>query len=258
MLTFNSLELMTFISNCFWPMVRILSFLSVIPIFNNKIFNKKNKIILSGIISWLIAPFLPEVHTILFSCFGLLLFIQQILIGLVLGFVAQFLFIAINLAGEVISLQMGLSFSIIFSNNIHLGNSIISRLLNILTLFFFLILNTHLRLISILIDSFYSMPIDSYFLNANMFFVLLKFSSYFFFNGIIFILPIIIILLILSCMMGLLNRLSPQISIFSIGFPLNLFVGILVLYFLIPNIFPFFEHLMNELIIFITHTFIQI
>ncbi|WP_425619705.1 flagellar biosynthetic protein FliR [Buchnera aphidicola] len=258
MLTFNSFELMQLISNFFWPMVRILSFLSVLPIFNNTIFNKKNKIILSGIISWLISPFLPEVHIILFSFMGLLLFFQQILIGVVLGFIAQFIFITIDLAGEFISLQMGLSFATIFNSHIHIGNSIISRLLNILTLFIFLACNTHLHLISILIDSFYSMPIDTYVLNANIFFVLLKFSSYFFVNGIILILPIVIILLVLSCMMSILNRLSPQISIFSIGLPLNLFFGIFILYFLIPNILPFLENLIHETIVFINYNFIQL
>ncbi|QCI17496.1 flagellar biosynthetic protein FliR [Buchnera aphidicola (Acyrthosiphon lactucae)] len=257
MLTFNSLQLITLISNFFWPMVRILSFFSAVPIFNDKLVNRKNKIFLSGIISWLVSPFLPEVHTELFSYFGFLLFLQQILIGFVLGFTAQLLFITINLSGEIIGLQMGLSFATFFNNNTHIGTSVISRLLNTLTLFFFLILNTHLYLISILIDSFYSMPIDSYFLNANIFFILLKFSSYIFLNSVLFVFPIMIFLLSLSVIMSLLNRLSPQISIFSIGFPLNLLLGILVLYFLIPIIFPFFEKISNDLMFFITSTFLR-
>jgi len=258
MLTFNSLQLITLISNFFWPMVRILSFFSTAPVFSDKLINKKNKIFLSGIISWLISPFLPEVHTELFSCFGLLLFLQQILIGIVLGFTAQLLFATVNLAGEIIGLQMGLSFATFFNSNSHIGTSIISRLLNVLTIFFFLVLNTHLYLISILIDSFHSMPVDSYLLNINIFFILLKFSSYIFLNSILFVLPVIIILLTLSIVMSLLNRLSPQISIFSIGFPLNLLVGILFLYFLIPIIFPFFEKILNELIFFINHVFLHI
>ncbi|WAI11851.1 MAG: flagellar biosynthetic protein FliR [Buchnera aphidicola (Macrosiphum albifrons)] len=258
MLTFNSLQLTILISNFFWPMVRILSFFSAAPIFNDTLINKKNKIVLSGMISWLIFPFLPEIHAELFSCFGFLLLLQQILIGIVLGFTAQLLFVTVNLSGEIIGLQMGLSFATFFSSSSHIGTSIISRLLNILSLLFFLVLNTHLYLISILIDSFYSMPIDGYFLNTNVFFILLKFSSYIFLNSILFVLPIMIILLSLSFVMSLLNRLSPQISIFSIGFPLNLIVGILVLYFLIPVTFPFFEKILNGLIIFIKNTFLHI
>jgi len=239
-------------------MVRILSFISVVPILNHKLINKKNKIVLSCIISWLVSPFLPEVHTVLFSCFGFLSLIQQILIGIVLGFTAQFLFVTVNLAGEIIGLQMGLSFATFFNNNNHLGTSIISRLLNVLTLFFFLVLNIHLYLISILIDSFYSMPIDGYDLNMNIFFILLKFSGNIFLNGILLVLPIMIVLLAISFIMSLLNRLSPQISIFSIGFSLNLLVGIIVLYSLISIIFPFLEKLLHELMFFISKIFIQI
>lgn len=258
MLTFNSFQLITLISNFFLPMVRILSFFSAAPIFNDKLINRKNKIVLSVMISWLIAPFLPEVHTLLFSYFGFLLFLQQILIGIVLGFTAQLLFVTVNLSGEIIGLQMGLSFATFFNSNSHIGTSIIARLLNILTLFFFLILNAHLYLISILIESFYSMPVDSYFLNVNIFFVLLKFSGCIFLNSILFISPVMIFLLSISFVMSLLNRLSPQISIFSIGFPLNLLVGIIVLYFLIPVTFPFFEKMLNDWMLFIKNIFLHV
>ncbi|CAL4326147.1 flagellar biosynthetic protein FliR [Buchnera aphidicola] len=255
MLTFSSVQLITLISNFFWPMVRILSFFSVAPIFNDKLINKKSKIVLSGIISSLISPFLPEVHATLFSYIGFLLLFQQILIGVVLGFTAQLLFATVNLSGEIIGLQMGLSFATFFNNNNHIGISIISRLLNIFFLFFFLVLNTHLYLISILIDSFYSVPIDDYFINTNIFFDLLNFSSHIFLNSILFILPVIIILLAIGFIMSLLNRLSPQISIFSIGFPLNLLIGMWVLYSLISIMFPFFEKLLNELTFFMSHIF---
>lgn len=258
MLTFNSLQLITLISNFFWPMIRVLSFFSVAPIFKEKLINRKNKILLSGMISWLVWPFLPEVHTVLFSYFGFLLILQQILIGIVLGFTAQLLFATINLSGEIIGLQMGLSFATFFNNNSQIGTSIISRFLNILALFVFITLNIHLYLISIVIDSFYSMPIDGYFLNVNIFFILLKFSSSIFLNGLLLVLPIMIILLSISFVMSLLNRLSPQISIFSIGFPLNLILGMLMLYFLIPVMLPFLKKILDDLIFFMNNNLLHI
>ncbi|QCI21974.1 flagellar biosynthetic protein FliR [Buchnera aphidicola] len=258
MLTFNDFQLITFISSFFWPMIRILSFFSMASFFKDKLFNKKNKIILAVIISFLVSPFLPEVRTALFSCIGFLLLFQEILIGLVLGFTTQLLFVSVNIAGEIIGLQMGLSFATFFNKSSYIGTSIISRLFNILMLLFFLVFNTHLYLISVLIDSFYSMPIDSYFLNSNIFFILLQFSSHIFLESILFILPVMIVLLILSFIMSILNRLSPQISIFSIGFPINLLIGILLLYFLISTTLPYFERVLHELILFISQTFINI
>ncbi|QCI24741.1 flagellar biosynthetic protein FliR [Buchnera aphidicola (Rhopalosiphum padi)] len=257
MLTFNNLELAIFISDFFWPLVRILAFFSTAPIFNDQNVNKKIKIILSILIVFLIKPFLPKIHIELFSVIGLFLLFQQILIGIVLGLTCQFLFAAFNLSGEIIGLQMGLSFANFFNVNRNIGTSIISRWLNVLTLFFFLILNTHLYLIFMLIDSFYSIPIDVNFFNSNIFFVLLKFSGSIFLNALIFILPIMIFLLLSTLIMSILNRLSPQISIFSIGFPLNLLIGMLMLYYLMSISFPFFKSLLNQLISFTSYTFLK-
>lgn len=47
----------------------------------------------------------------LFSFFALWLAVQQILIGIALGFTMQFAFAAVRTAGEIIGLQMGLSFA---------------------------------------------------------------------------------------------------------------------------------------------------
>lgn len=255
MITVNDFQLIILISNFFWPLVRILSFFSVVPIFNNKLFNKKSKIILSLMVSFLISPFLPETRITLFSYLGFLLLFQQMLIGIFLGFIVQLLITAINLSGEIIGLQMGLSFAVFF-NNSYIGTSVVSRFFNILILFFFLSLNVHLYFISVLIDSFYAMPINSYILNVNVFYALLMFSSHIFIDSISFILPIMIVLSTINSIMSILNRLSPQISIFSIGFPINLLSGITILYFLIPVSFSFFEKLLHEFTGFISQLYI--
>ncbi|AWH90678.1 flagellar biosynthetic protein FliR [Buchnera aphidicola (Melanaphis sacchari)] len=256
MLTFNNFQLLILIGNLFWPFVRILAFISTGPIFNHQHVNKKIKIILSAIISAIISPFLPHVDFNLFSFIGLLLLLQQVLIGVALGFVSQFLFSAINFSGEVVGLQMGLSFATFFSgNNYNIGSSVLSRILNILVLFLFLAVNAHLYLISALINSFYSIPISINYFNINIFSNLLKFSSSIFINSVMFVLPIMIFLLLSNLMMSFLNRLSPQISIFSIGFPLNLSIGILMLYYLTSNSISFFQGMFNELFLFISHTF---
>ncbi|QCI18646.1 flagellar biosynthetic protein FliR [Buchnera aphidicola] len=258
MLTFNNLQLLTIISNFFWPLVRILAFFSTAPIFNDQHINIKTKIFLSILISWIIFPFLPNINIELFSFIGLLLLLKQILIGISLGFTCQFLFATINFSGELIGLQMGLSFATFFNANNNIGISIISRLLNILMLSFFISLDIHLYLISILIDSFYSIPIDIVFFNRNVFFTLLTFSSSIFLNSIMFIIPIMIFLLLSNLIMSILNRLSPQISIFSIGFPLNLLIGLVILYYLVSISFPIFNKLLNQLVLFLSSTFLKV
>ena len=88
--------------------------------------------------------------------------------------------------------------------------------------------------------------------------MILKFSSNIFLNSVILILPIMIFLLLSNLIMSILNRLSPQISIFSVGFPLNLLIGILMLYYLMSISFPIFNNLLNQLMFFLSSTFLKV
>jgi len=60
-------------------------------------------------------------------------------------------------------------------------------------------------------------------------------------------LPVITLLLTLNLALGMLNRMAPQLSVFVIGFPLTLSVGILLMSVLMPLIAPFCEHLFSEI-----------
>ena len=72
---------------------------------------KRVKLGLAMMITFAIAPSLPANDVPVFSFFALWLAVQQILIGIALGFTMQFAFAAVRTAGEIIGLQMGLSFA---------------------------------------------------------------------------------------------------------------------------------------------------
>ncbi|CAL4318735.1 Flagellar biosynthetic protein FliR [Buchnera aphidicola (Eriosoma grossulariae)] len=241
MLTVNSIDFFYFLNNILLPSIRILSLFYTAPIFSENCISYKIKIFLSIIISFLIFPFLPESHINFFSYHYCLIFIQQIIIGGFLGFIIKIVFSSVNMAGEIISALIGLSFSNYFDINSRNNLSSISRFLNILILFIFLTFNGHLWLISILSDSFHQIPIDHSVFNVKIFFILVQFSSLLFLNSLKLALPVIILLLILNCIMAFLNRISPQISIFSVGFPITLVVGIFTLNALIPISISFFK-----------------
>ena len=60
-------------------------------------------------------------------------------------------------------------------------------------------------------------------------------------------LPVVTLLLAINLALGLLNRLTPQLSIFVIGFPLTLTVGMLSLSMLMRTLTPFLENLLRLL-----------
>ncbi|KOC88743.1 flagellar biosynthetic protein FliR [Winslowiella iniecta] len=246
MITFDSSQLMFWLSQFFWPMARVLALIATAPILSERSISRKVKVGLAFMITWLLVPTLPATQVTLFSVGGFWLLIQQMLIGIALGFTMQFAFAAVRTAGEVIGLQMGLSFATFFDPGSRLNMPVLARFLDMLAMLLFLSFNGHLWLISLLADSFHTLPIGGDPLNANAFLALTKAGGLIFLNGMMLALPLITLLLTLNMALGLLNRVSPQLSVFAIGFPITLSIGILTMGIMMPLLAPFCEHLFSE------------
>ena len=141
---------------------------------------------------------------------------------------------------------MGLSFATFFDPGSRLNMPVLARFLDMLAMLLFLTFNGHLWLISLLADSFHTLPIGGQPLNANAFNALVKAGGLIFLNGMMLALPLIVLLLLINLVLGLLNRVTPQLSIFAVGFPITLTVGILTMGLMMPLVAPFCEHLFSE------------
>ena len=230
----------------FWPLLRVLALISTAPILSERTVPKRVKLGLGVVITFIIAPNLPANEVTIFSMDGLWLALQQLLIGVALGFTMQFAFAVIRTAGELIGLQMGLSFATFFDPSSNLNMPVLARFMDLLALLLFLTFNGHLWLISMLVDTFHTLPIGGEPVNSNAFLALARAGGMIFLNGLMLALPVITMLLTLNLSLGLLNRMAPQLSVFSIGFPVTLSVGILLMVTLMPLIAPFCEHLFSE------------
>lgn len=246
MLQLDTTQLALWIGQFFWPLVRILALIGTAPLFSEKIIPVRIKLGLGLMVTLVLAPGLPSISTPLFSVAGFWLAIEQMLIGIALGLTMQFAFAAIRMAGEVIGLQMGLSFATFFDPASGLNMPVLAQLLNLLTLLVFTSLNGHLWMISLLADSFHSLPVSGLPLNANAFMALCRAGGMIFINGLMLALPMITLLLTLNIALGLLNRVSPQLTVFVVGFPLTLTIGILTFGLLLPLLAPYSEKLMAE------------
>lgn len=247
MLQITSDQWLQWINLYFWPLLRILALISTAPVLSERTIPKRVKLGLGMMITVAIAPALPANDVPVFSLSALWLAAQQILTGIALGFTMQFAFAAVRTAGEIIGLQMGLSFATFVDPGSHLNMPVLARILDMLALLLFLTFNGHLWLISLLIDTFHTLPIGGEPLNSNAFLALARTGGLIFLNGLMLALPIITLLLTLNLALGLLNRMAPQLSIFVIGFPLTLTVGMILMAALMPLIAPFCEHLFSEI-----------
>lgn len=247
MLHVTSDQWLHWLSMYFWPLLRVLALISTAPILSERTVPKRVKLGLGLVITFVIAPSLPANDVTIFSANALWLALQQILIGIALGFTMQFAFAAIRTAGELIGLQMGLSFATFFDPASNLNMPVLARFMDLLALLLFLTFDGHLWLISMLVDTFHTLPVGNNPINTNAFLALARAGGLIFINGLMLALPVITMLLTLNMSLGLLNRMAPQLSVFSIGFPITLSVGILLMALLMPLIAPFCEHLFSEI-----------
>lgn len=225
----------------FWPFLRLLSLLMTAPLFNNKAFHKQIKIALAGIIAFLIAPGMSSVQIDVFSYEGVLTGIGQLLIGVAVGLAMQLIFVAVRHAGEIAGLQMGLSFATFYDPMGGQNMPVVARLLNVLATLVFLTFNGHLYLLELMVKSFDVLPVTDVFAVGHGGLYLVQLAGMIFDCGLVLSLPIIAILLCVNLTLGVLNRLTPQLSVFVIGFPLSLSTGMMALALIMYTFAPLFE-----------------
>src|SRR5690606_8304519 len=264
MLHFTSDQFVQWLGIYFWPMLRIMALISTAPILSEKSVPKRVKIGLGMVITIIVAPTLPAVDIPIFSPNAIWIALQQVMIGVAVGFTMQLAFAAVRTAGELIGLQMGLSFATLVDPGSHPNMPVLARTIDLLAMLLFLSFNGHLWLISMLVYTFLTLPTGEIPVNGNAFLAftrapgiavlvspmsinaflaLTRAAGLVFLKGLMLALPSITLLLTVILALGLLNRMAPQLSVFVIGFPLTLTVGILLMSLLMPLIAPFCEHL---------------
>ncbi|HCM61863.1 MAG TPA: flagellar type III secretion system protein FliR [Morganella sp. (in: Bacteria)] len=246
MLTITSETLTLWLSQGFYPFIRILALLSTAPFFNEKQSIGKVRVMLAFFTVLIVSPQLPVVNIPLFSASGLWVILQQVVIGVTMGLAMQMAFAAVRHAGEVIGLQMGLSFATFFDPSGGPNMPIIARIFNLIVLLLFLSFDGHLWLIHIVVNSFDLLPIQILPLNRDGFWILVQSANHIFLNGLMLALPFITLFLILNLALGILNRMTPQLSVFVVGFPLTLTVGISMLGLIISVLPGYTERVINQ------------
>ena len=158
---------------------------------------------------------------------AVLMVVQQVLIGLSLGFAARIVFAAIEFAGELVGLQMGLNFAGFFDPATMGQTTAVSRFYGTVVVLLFIIINGHLLMIAALTQSFVAFPVG-----PEPFEFLRQMQPHLwgaeiFKLGLWIALPMVTMLLFVNLVLGVISRVSQQMNIFAIGFPITLSVGLI-------------------------------
>jgi flagellar biosynthetic protein FliR len=235
MITINSLDINALIASFLWAFTRIMGLLAIAPLFGNRSIPARIKVALGLLLSAIVAPtvgVLPQMDPM--SMTGVLVLAQQFIIGIAMGFAMRIVFTAVELAGELCGMTMGLGFATFFDPQSAGRSSAISQYLSLITLMVYLAANLHLVVLSTLVDSFTTMPVTAMPMGGDLFRQLAGWGGRIFSAGVQLALPVVAGLLITNIALGILTRAAPQLNLFGVGFPVTLTVGFLMLALTLP------------------------
>jgi flagellar biosynthetic protein FliR len=243
MFTVGTAELEAFLAAWFYPFVRILALATSAPIFSHRSVPRATRVALAALVTLLVAPTLaPAPFVSPFSAAGVVLIVQQVLIGVAIGFAMQVVFAAADLAGEIIGLQMGLSFATFVDAQNADPIPIVGSFLSLTMMLVFLALNGHLMLLAGLVGTFESFPVaGGKAIGALDTRLLVLTASELFSLGVALALPVIGAMLLANLALGVLTRTAPQLNLFAVGFPITLATGLAMIALAMPFIVPAME-----------------
>lgn len=230
MLSITTAQIDAWIVAFAYPLTRILSFIASSPLWGSAGIPRRTRLILGICLTIAIAPALPPMPTVApGSLPGLWILVQQMLIGIGMGFTARIVFSAIDVAGEFIGTQMGLGFATFYDPLSSSQTPVIGEFLGLISFLLFLSLNGHLMYVATLAQSFYAIPVSALPLDGSSWLNIVEIGSKMFSVGVLLSLPVVVALMITNIALAVLTRAAPQLNIFALGFPLTMIGGFFTL-----------------------------
>lgn len=243
MLSVTSAQLDLWLATLALPLARVLGLVGTAPVFSNNGIPRRIKLLVGLAIALGLTPALPPTPAISFGSWdGLLLLAVQSFIGAAMGLTLRVVFSALDVMGEIVSLQMGLSFATFFDPVAGGQTGVVGEFLILLATLIFLALNGHLLMVDALAHSFEWMPITPTPPHGAGWLTVVRFGATIFGAGLLMALPIVTALLITNIALGVLTRAAPQLNLFAIGFPITLTVGFGVLLLALGHLAPLLQN----------------
>lgn len=249
MISISEAQLAAWISPIFWPFIRILAVFTTAPVLSSRAFTVRARVALSFLVALAAQASLPEAPVIGFSdprALGVLM--QQVGVGMTIGFAVRLVFAAVELAGEVVGFQMGLNFAAFFDPAMNNQSSAVARFFSQMASMLFVVMNGHVMVLIAVTRSFQAFPVDGNFLQSLSRMKIHTLGTDLFASAMWIALPMVGMLMFANLAMGIISRVAPQMNIFAVGFPITLVVGLLAIAFTLPMLDQPFVALMGRMI----------
>ncbi|RMF16429.1 MAG: flagellar type III secretion system protein FliR [Gammaproteobacteria bacterium] len=236
-----------FVGQHLWPLFRIASFLMVMPVIGTQIVSPRVRLVLALLITVVVAPQIKDVPALdPLSWPSLAIVVEQIFVGVAMGFCLLLLFQLFVVAGQAIAMQMGLGFASMVDPANGISVAALGQFYLMLVTLLFLSMNGHLVAFEVIIDSFEVLPIGAGGISQGGWGLIAGRMSWLFAGALMIALPAVTALLLVNISFGVMTRAAPQMNIFSIGFPVSVVLGLLFFWIGTADFLPGFQRLTED------------
>lgn len=227
--------------------IRMLSFFVIVPVFFPKATPSVLKIGTAAIMAYILMPAIKisQVSAINGNFDLAMACINEVVTGLVLGYITSICFSTIQIAGQLIDMQMGFSMISMFDPNTGSIVSLLERLVYWISILLFFAVDGHHMLINAMVGSFDTVALGKSLLFNDTIMLVINAFIQFFALGLKIAIPIVLIILITDITMGLVARTVPQLNIMILGLPIKILVGLTCFSILLPVLFKELIQLFN-------------
>ncbi|WP_217536602.1 flagellar biosynthetic protein FliR [Vibrio metschnikovii] len=232
-----------FIAHYFWPFTRISAMLMVMTVTGARFVSPRIRLYLGLAITLAVMPAVPAIadDLQLLSFQGFLTTLEQIIIGVAMGMVTQFLIQTFVILGQILGMQASLGFASMVDPANGQNTPLLGQLFMFLATMFFLATDGHLTMIQLVVLSFTSLPIGAGSLTNVDYYELSQWLGIMFKVALSMSLSGIIALLTVNLSFGVMTRAAPQLNIFSLGFAFALLVGLLICGYTVSGLFAHYD-----------------
>ncbi|MGI6548896.1 MAG: flagellar biosynthetic protein FliR [Syntrophomonadales bacterium] len=200
-------------------------------------------IFLSGMIAFVnpIRTEVPITHPAMFvMALGM-----EILIGYTLGFIAYVIFAGIQLAGQLMDMQMGFGIVNVIDPQSGTQVPLIGNFQYLVAIMVFLGVNGHHLLLRALNDSYQFIPVLGAGIDGQFLEFMMEMGAYMFVIGLKLAAPVVAALFMADLALGFIARTVPQMHVFVVGLPMKIGAGLVMVMLTLP-VFVWFTQILME------------
>jgi flagellar biosynthetic protein FliR len=223
-------DLFGMLSTVLWYALRIGAALQVLPVVGGRGIPARARLILTLALSAAMSTVLPTPPPMAVDSATALGVLREFTVGVAIGLMLRMAFEAGQLAGELVSQGMGLSFATMADPLSGASSPVLSQWFYLAFALLFFIVDGHLALVVLLADSYGGLPIGAALPDVH---ALVSAVPAFFGAclraGALLALPVMMALLSVNIAFGVLARAAAQLNPMAIGLPVSLLVGLMLL-----------------------------